>query len=198
MDDCSPTESDRYHASLLKSNDHQPSPLYTSRRQVSSQTTVDAHQSPSPSDGLNDSSVSSAKVTKIPRCRHSIISNTIVPPQMTYNSLSTENSHAVVLPSLTFAAVSTANDDTKMTSFFQPISIGNASPISYSEIDCRKNSSRLPLEAVPELSELTVANSRYSYAQSISSTLNIPYHSRSAQPSPVLITFDSGSLKRRT
>jgi hypothetical protein len=198
LDDCSPTDSDRYQASLLKSNDRPASPLYTSQRQGQSQTTANSLRSPASSEGFTDSTISLAKVATIPRCRHSIISNTIVPSQPTYNSLSTENSHAVVSPSLTFVAVPTNNDDTKMTSFFQPISIGNPSPVSYSEIDGRKNSSRLPLEAVPELSELTVANSRYSYAQSMTSTVHIPHHPRSAQPSPVLITFDSSSLKRRT
>jgi hypothetical protein len=185
-------EPDRYHTSLLKSIDLQPSPIYTSRRRVTPQTTAHSLRSPSPLDSFTDSSISLAKVTTIPRCRDSIISNTRTTSQLT------QNSDAVVSSSLTFAVVPTANDDARMTSFFQPISVGNSSPISYGDIDCRRNSSRLPLEAVPELSELHVANSRYSFAQSLTSTVHIPHHPNSVQASPVLITFDSSSLQRRT
>ncbi len=193
MDDCSPMETDRYHTSLLKSIDLQSSPIYTSRNRVTPQTTANSIRSPSPRDSFTDSSISLAKVTTIPRCRDSIISNT-----NTTSPLSQENSHAVVSSSLAFAVGLTPNDDTKMTSFFQPISVGNTSPISYGEVEYRRNSSRLPLEAVPELSELHVANSRYSFAQSVSSTVHMPHHPNSVQPSPVLITFDSSSLQRRT
>jgi hypothetical protein len=188
-------EADRYHASLLKSNNLQSSPLYTSRHRVTPQTTVNSARPPSLSDSFTDSSTSLAKVTTIPRCRDSIISNTIATPQLTRSTLSIENPHAVVSSALTFIAVPTSNDDTKMTSFFQPISVGNASPISYGDLEVRRNSSRLPLEAVPELSELNVANSRYSFSQSLSSTVPIPHP---AQPSPVLVTFDPSSVKHRS
>jgi len=198
LDDCSPTETDRYHASLLKSIDLQSSPIYTSRHGVKSQTTANSLRSPSPMNSFTDSSASLAKVATIPRCRDSTISNTVTIPQLTQSSLSTENSHAVVSSSLTFAVVPTTNDDSKMTSFFQPISVGNTSPVSYGDVEYRRNSSRLPLEAVPELSELDVANSRYSFTRSLSSTVHIPHYPNSVQPSPVLITFDSSSLQRRT
>jgi hypothetical protein len=194
LDDGSPTETDRYHTSLLKSIDLQSSPIYTSRNRDTSQTTANSLRSPSPLDSFTDSSISLAKVTTIPRCRDSIISNTLTTtPQSTQ-----ENSHAVVSSSLTFVVTTTTNDDTKMTSFFQPISVGNTSPVSYGDIECRRNSSRLPLEAVPELSELDVANSRYSFTQPLSPTVPTPQHPNSVQPSPVLITFDSNSLQRRT
>jgi hypothetical protein len=137
-------------------------------------------------------------VATIPRCRNSVISNTNTTSQRAQNALSTENSHAVVSSSRNFAVVSPTNDDTKMTSFFQPISVGNPSPVSYGDVEYRKNSSRLPLEMVPELSELHVANSRYSFAQSLSSIVHIPHHPNSVQPSPVLITFESNSLQRRS
>jgi hypothetical protein len=133
----------------------------------------------SPQDSCTDSTVSLAKVTTIPRCRDSITSTTL------------ENPHA---STLTF----TPTDETKMTSFFEPISAGNISPVPYGEIETRKNSSRLPLEVVPEMNELDVANSRYSFDPSLSSKLPISHHSHAVQPSPVLITFDSSSLKRRT
>ncbi|CAF2364937.1 unnamed protein product [Rotaria sp. Silwood2] len=198
LNDSSSEETDRYHTNLLKSNDIQNSPIYSSQHHVTTQTIANSIRSPSPSDSVNDSSLTLAKVSTVPRCRDSILSNTLATPQLTHQFLSTDNSNAVVSPSLTFAAVSIANDDIKMKSFFQPISLDNASPIAYSDIETRKNSSRLPLEAVPELSELNVANSRYSITQSLSSTNHIFHHSHSVQPSPVLITFDSSSLKRRS
>ena len=177
-------EPDRYHTSLLKSIDLQSSPIYISRNRATGQSL----QSPSPLDSFSDSTISLAKVTTIPRCRDSIISNSMITPQLA------QNSDAVV----SFAVVPATNDDAKMTSFFQPISAGNTSPISYGDVECRKNSCRLPLEAVPELSELHVANSRYSFAQSLSSIVQIPPHPNLVQPSPVLITFDSSSLQRRS
>jgi hypothetical protein len=109
-----------------------------------------------------------------------------------YGSLSTESPNAMASSSLTFTAIPIVNDDAKMTSFFQSTSLG-----SYGDIEGRKSSSRLPLEAVPELSELNVANSRYSFPQSVPSRVHMSHHSHSVQPSPVLITFDSNSLKRR-
>ena len=131
----------------------------------------------------------SAKVTTIPRCRDSVISTTIATPQSNRAALSIENPHTAASSNLTFAAI----DDNKMTSFFESILTGNASPIPYADTDARKNGSRLPLEAVPEMNELDVANSRYSFDP----TLPIPHHPHAVQPSPVLITFDSSSLKRR-
>jgi hypothetical protein len=62
------------------------------------------------------------------------------------------------------------------------------------DLETRKNGSRLPLEVVPEMNELDLANKRYSFEP----TLSTSNHPRSVQPSPVLITFDSSSLKRRT
>ncbi|CAF3358164.1 unnamed protein product [Rotaria sp. Silwood1] len=198
LNDCSSVETDRYHTNLLKSNDIQSSPIYSSQHQVPTQTLTNSIRSPSPSDSVNDSSLSLAKSTTVPHCCDSILSNTLTTPQLTHQFISADNSNAVVLPSLTFAAVSITNDDTKMKSFFQPISVDNASLVSSSDIEARKSTSRLPLEAVPELSELNVANSRYSFTQSLSSTNYISHRSHSVQPSPVLITFDSSSLKRRS
>lgn len=152
---------------------------------------------PSPSDSFTDSTVSIAKVATIPRCRDSLVSTTAVTPQSTRGSASMDNPHAVGSPALTFAGTPAGNDETKMISFFQPIVAGNASPVPYGEMEVRKgNGSRLPLEAVPEMSELDVAGSRYTFDPS--STASHPHHPRSTQPSPVLITFDSSSLKRRT
>jgi hypothetical protein len=131
---------------------------------------------PSPQDSITDSTVSLAKVTTIPRCRDSITS------QLARDFLSIENPN-------------TAADEAKMTSFFEPISTGNISPVPYGDIETRKNSCRLPLEAVPEMNELDVVNSRYSFDPSL---LHNSHHLHAVQPSPVLITFDSSSLKRRT
>ena len=70
------------------------------------------------------------------------------------------------------------------------------SPVPYIDFELRKNAARLPLEAVPEMSELDVANSRYSFDPT--STVPHPKRPHSAvQASPMLITFDSSSLKRR-
>ncbi|CAF0758019.1 unnamed protein product [Adineta steineri] len=193
LNSCSSMEKEqRYCASLLKSNDLQSSPIYTSRQKMTSQITTKPHRPLSSSDSFTDSSISLAKVTTIPSCRNSIISNTIEIQPLTCNLLSTENSHVIPSSTLTFVLVPNTNDDTKMTSFFQPISVSNASSISHNDMESRKNSSRLPLEAVPELSELNVANSRYSFTPSVSS---IAHHPHSIQPSPVLVTFDSNSSK---
>lgn len=150
-------------------------------------------------ENFTDSSISLAKVTTIPRCRDSIVSNTFTIP----SSTTQENSHAVVSSAQNFAIIpattTTTNDDTKMTSFFQPISVdNNTSPTSSSDNEARRNSSRLPLEAVPELSEVDIINSHYSYPQLTSSTVQISHHSNSVEVNPVLITFDSNSLQRRT
>ncbi|CAF1283707.1 unnamed protein product [Rotaria sordida] len=200
LNDCSSVETDRYHTNLLKSNDIQNSPINSSQHPISTQTMTKSIRSPSPSDSVIDSPpITLAKTTTISNCHNSILSNAHTTPQLTHEFLSTDNSNSIVSRSLTFAAVSITNDDNnKMTSFFQPISVGNVSPISCSDIENRKNNSRLPLEAVPELSELNIANSRYSLTQSLSSTNHISHHSHSVQPSPILITFDSSSLKRRS
>ena len=167
---------DRYHASLLKSNDLPTTPLYASQNRTFNHEKSAPIRPPSPIDDYTDSSVSLAKVTTIPRCRDSITSTTIVTPQSKRTSLAIENPHAMMPMTQHFPAM----DDTKMTSFFEPISIGNGS--------------RLPLEVVPEMNELDVAHSRYSFDP----TLPLMQHGRAVQPSPVLITFDSNSLKRRS
>ncbi|CAF2619752.1 unnamed protein product [Rotaria sp. Silwood2] len=194
LGDCSHLKADRYHASLLKSNDLTTTPLYKSQNRIIHQTPSAPIGLPSPQESLTDSTISLAKVTTIPRCRDSVISNLIVTPQLTRGSLSIENPHAVVSSTLTFSAT----DETKMTSFFEPISADNISPVSYGEIEIRKNGSRLPLEAVPEINELDVANSRYSFDPSLLSTLPNSHYTHTVQPSPVLITFDSSTLKYRT
>jgi hypothetical protein len=191
LGDCSHVKVDRYHASLLRSNDLPTTPLYQSHHRAIPQTASAPGRPPSPQDSFTDSTISLAKVTTIPRCRDSVTSNTIVIPQLIRAPLSTDNPHAVMSSTLTF----TAADDAKMASFFEPISTRNASPVSYGDTETRKNGSRLPLEVVPETSELDVANSRYSFDPSI---LPIYHHPHSVQPSPILITFDSSSLKRRT
>ena len=185
---------DRYHASLLKTNDLPTTPLYVPKPRLVSSTPTAQHQSPSPPDSITDSMVSLAKVTTIPRCRDSIISNTNSGVQLVRNLLSSENSQNP-LPS-TFMYANT--DETKMASFFEINSNGHTSPIPYSDCDSRKNASRLPLEAVPELSELDIANSRYTFDPTTTSTLpHIHRSSQQVQPSPMLITFDSSSLKSR-
>ncbi|CAF1921728.1 unnamed protein product [Rotaria magnacalcarata] len=194
LGDCSHVKADRYHASLLKSNDVQTTPLYKSQNRIIHHTATDPIQLPSPQESCTDSTISLAKVTTIPRCRDSIISNTIVTPQLKRISLCIDNPNSVVGSTMTFAA----NDETKMTSFFEPILANNISPIPYADMDNRKTGSRLPLEAVPEINELDVANSRYSFDPSILSTLPNSHYSRTVQPSPVLITFDSSTLKFRT
>ncbi|CAF1040092.1 unnamed protein product [Rotaria sp. Silwood1] len=192
--DCSHLKVDRYHASLLKSNDLPTTPLYQSQNRIIHQTSTAPIGLPSPQESLTDSTISLAKVTTIPRCRDSVISNLIVTPQLTRGSLSIDNPNAVVSSTLTF----TATDETKMTSFFEPISADNISPVPYGDVETRKNGSRLPLEAVPEINELDVANSRYSFDPSLLSTLPNSYHNHRVQPSPILITFDSSTLKYRT
>ncbi|CAF1417726.1 unnamed protein product [Adineta ricciae] len=195
LDSCSPLEKDRYSASLLKTKALQPSPMYSTRHQITSQTIANPLRSLSSLDSCNESSISLAKVTSIPSCRNSIISNTSDLPQTTPVAMYNEVSHVIPSSALTLVLVPNANDETKMTSFFQPIPLNNA---SYVDHEYRKNSSRLPLEAVPELSELSVDNSRHSYAPSTSSTIQTSQQTQSVQPSPILVTFDSNSLKRRT
>ncbi|CAF0863046.1 unnamed protein product [Rotaria sordida] len=194
LGDCSHLKGDRYHASLLKSNDLPTTPLYKSQNRIIQQTPTATIGLPSPQESLTDSTISLAKVTTIPRCRDSVTSNLIITPQSKRGSLSIDKSHAVVSSTLIF----TATDETKMASFFEPISVDNISPVPYSDIETRKNGSRLPLEAVPEINELDVANSRYSFDPSLLSTLPNSHHTHTVQPSPVLITFDSSTLKCRT
>ena len=89
-------------------------------------------------------------------------------------------------------------EERKLRSFFETTSVGHVAPVSYGENEMtRRNGSRLPLEAVPEMSELDVANGRYTFDPVLTSTLPHPHRSHSVQPSPILITFDSSSLKRR-
>jgi len=183
-------KADRYHASLIKSNDLATTPLYTSENRIIPQTNTTLNRPSSPQDSCTDSTISLAKVATIPRCRDSIISNPIATPQLIRSSLSKDNSHAVIPSSLTF----TTTDESKMTSFFESIPNGNISPVPNGDIETRKNGSRLPLEVVPEMNELDLANKRYSFEPSLSTS----NHPRAVQPSPVLITFDSSSLKRRT
>ena len=133
-------------------------------------------------------------MTTIPRCRDSVISNSIATPQLTRGFLSIDNPHVIMSSALTYSAT----DETKLSSFFEPIVADNTSPIPYADMDIRKNGSRLPLEVVPEMNELDVANSRYRFEPSVSSTLPFPRPILPVQPSPVLITFDSSSLKRRS
>ena len=121
-------------------------------------------------------------MTTIPRCRDSITSTTNATPQLNRGSLLIDNPHAIT-------------DETKMLSFFEPISNGKISPVPYADADIRRNGGRLPLEVVPEMNELDVANSRYSFDPTLPMS---HHHSHLVHPSPVLITFDSSSLKRRT
>lgn len=173
MGDCSQLKVDRYRANLLKSNDLPTTPLYIPpHRLIASTPTVQLRAS-SPQESTTDSTISLAKVTSIPRCRDSIISNTIVP------------SHIVT-------------EDGKMTSFYEPHSIDSMSPVPYIDLELRKNAARIPLEVVPEMNELDVANSRYSFDPT-STTVSHSHRPHSAvQASPMLITFDSSSLKRRS
>lgn len=181
---------DRYHASLLKSNDLPTTPLYASQNRTFHHEKSASIRPPSPADNYTDSNISLAKVTTIPRCRDSITSTIIITPQLKRTSLAIENPHAMMSMTQNFPAM----DETKMTSFFEPIPIGNGSPAIYGDAETRKNASRLPLEVVPEMNELDVAHSRYSFDP----TLPLIQHARAVQPSPVLITFDSNSLKRRS
>ena len=85
-----------------------------------------------------------------------------------------------------------------MVSFFQPISDTNISTTVSNDVESRKSNARLTLQAVPELSELHLANSRRSFIQPFSSTVPNSHRVNSVQASPLLITFDSSSLQRRT
>jgi hypothetical protein len=187
LGDSSQMKVDRYHASLLKSNDLPTTPLYVPQRRLISSTPSAPVRSSSPQESVTDSSISLAKVTTIPRCRESIVSQlprTVVPADHPHGTLSS----TFILPVM---------EESKMSSFFDTNSTGHVSPVPYGEAETRKNGSRLPLEAVPELSELDVANGRYTFDPIFPSTLPHPHRSHSVQPSPLLITFDSSSLKRR-
>ena len=194
MGDCSHLKADRHHASLLKSNDLPTTPLYIPQNRIVHPTSVtEPIQSSSPLGSCTDSTVSLAKVTTIPRCRDSITSNLVVTPKLTRGYQSMNNPNGVTLPN----PMSAVNDETKMTSFFEPISAVDPLHISCNDLETRKNSCRIPLAIVPEMNELDVANSRNSFDPSSSLTLPISRHSHAIQPSPILITFDSGSLKLR-
>lgn len=183
-------KTDRYHASLLKSSDLPTTPLYAPQTRTFQHRGSVPIRPPSPPDNYTDSNISLAKVTTIPRCRDSIASTIVATPQLKRASLAIENPHAMMALTQSYAVM----DETKMNSLFEPIAIGNMSPAIYADGETRKNGSRLPLEAVPEMNELDVAHSRYSFDP----TLPISQHLRAVQPSPVLITFDSNSLKRRS
>lgn len=193
LGDCSHVKADRYHASLLKTYDLQTTPLNKSQNRVVHPTSSAPVQLSSPEETCPDSTISLAKVTTIPRCRDSIISTTIVTPQLKRGSLSIDNGHPAAASNLTFP---TSNEN-KMVSFFEPIPIGNISPIPFADVDTRKNGARLPLEAVPETNELDVGNARYNFDPTLLSTLINSHYSNAVQPSPVLITFDSSTLKSR-
>jgi hypothetical protein len=172
LGDCSHLKVDRYHASLLKSNDLASTPLYTNQKRILPQTNAACIRPPSPQDTYADSTISLAKVAAVPRCRNSIISNPIAGSILTF----------------------TTNDENKTTSFVEPIPSNHVSPASAADTDTRKNGARLALEVVPEMHELDVGNPRYTFEP----TLPASHHPRAVQPSPILITFDSSSLKRRT
>ena len=184
---------DRYRASLLKSNDLSTTPLYLPHHRLASQTPTASMRPPSPHDNYTDSAVALAKVTTIPRCRDSVTSNISITALSARAPLSTDTSHGFMSPALTFPA----SEEARLTSFFESTSTED---VSYGDLDTRKNGSRLPLEVVPEMSELDTVYGRYGFdpTSSSSSTLPHSHHPRSFQPSPILITFDSGSLKRRT
>jgi hypothetical protein len=190
LGDCSHMKTDRYHASLLKSTDLPTTPLYAPQNRTFQHRGSVPIRPPSPPDSYTDSNISLAKVTTIPRCRDSITSTIVATPQLKRASLAIENPHTMMSLTQNYAVM----DETKMNSLFEPIAIGNMSPAIYADAETRKNGSRLPLEAVPEMNELDVAHSRYSFDP----TLPISQYPRAVQPSPVLITFDSNSLKRRS
>lgn len=186
-------ELDRYHTSLLKSIDFQSTPICTAHHRITSATAGNSRRSTSPLNKLSNSSISLAKVTTIPRCRESLNSSAVPPPKLTQSSLSIDNVHTVV----SSTAKPLVNDDNQMVSFFQPISDTNISTTVSNDVESRKSNARLPLQAVPELSELHLANSRRSFTQPLSSTVSNSHRLNSVQPSPLLITFDSSSLQRR-
>lgn len=163
----------------MKTNELQPSPLYLPRHR----SIVDPPRTSSPCTSVTESSISIAKVTTLPRCRDSIVSNS--------NPLN----ETFVTSTRTFSTPSTVPDEATMSSLFQPITIDHETNYSNGEIENRKNLTRAPpLEAVPEMSELNIAHKRSSYPAATSSS--IPNSSTTTQPSPVLITFDSSSLQR--
>lgn len=183
-------ELDRYHTSLLKSIDFQSTPICTAHHSIPSGT---SRRSTSPLNKLSNSSISLAKVTTIPRCRESLNSSTISTSKQIQNAVSIDNAQTIVSSS----AKLLANDDNQMVSFFQPISDTNVSTIGSVDVESRKNNARLTLEAVPELSELDLANNRRSFTQPHSLTMSTSHRVNTVQPSPLLITFDSSSLQRR-
>ncbi|CAF1321532.1 unnamed protein product [Adineta steineri] len=152
------------HASLLKLNDLETTPLYTPQNRILSQTDTALIRSASPDDNGTDSTISLAKDATISRCRDSIISNGISTSQSTRSFLSLDNPHAYVSLTLTF----TAADETKMTSFLKLISTDNISPVLYDDIETRKNSARLSLEVVLEMNEFNISNNRYNFEPSLS------------------------------
>ena len=195
-DDCSHIHHDRYHASLLKSNELQPSPMYIPRHRLALDPPIRPVRSSSPCTSIAESSISLAKVTTLPRCRDSIVSNSNPLTTLSRPSLSTENSQTFTPSTRTFNVSSTMSDEASITSLFQPITVDNDTIHSNGEIDIRKTLTRLPLEAVPEMSELNIAHKRSSYPPASSSSILLSTQSQATQPSPILITFDSSSLQR--
>lgn len=181
--DCSQIHQDRYHANLLKSNELQPSPMYVPRARLISNSATHLARTSSPCTSVAESSISIAKVTTLPRCRDSVASNStlkdmVIPSTRIYNN------------------PSAVPDETTMTSLFQPITMDHELTHSNGEVETRKHLPRLPLEAVPEMSELNIAHKRASYPSASSSSAPSSNQSQTSQPSPLLITFDSSSMQR--
>ena len=168
--DCSQIHHDRYNASLLKTNELHPSPMYMPRHRP----IADPPRTSSPCTSVTESSISVAKVTTLPRCRDSIISNSNPLHETYVTSTRTFNTPSSTVP-----------DEVTMNSLFQPIAIDHETP--YSTV------TRAPLEVVPEMSELNIAHKRSSYPAASGPSLP---PTTTTQPSPVLITFDSSSLQR--
>ena len=166
--DCSRLHADRYRANLLKANDLRASPLYMSRKPIES------------------------------RGRESIATNPITDTlPMTKGSPTTESTSMSVLGNRNCHTLASMHDQTAMVSLFQPIAIDHELHATHGDAESRKTMSRPPLEAVPEMSELSIDHRRSSYVPSISSPVSVGKQSHSTQPSPQLITFDSSSLQRR-
>ena len=184
-------EASRYRASLLKSKDLQTSPIFVSRQRTAAPATAEFTRSSPSVHNPGDSFVSLAKITTLPRCRDSVTSISHATPHSMRQALSKDHANAVVSPT---------HEDTKLTSFFQPISAGHGSAISHSDGDCRKNGSRLPLEVVHEMSELDVGNS-HSNCTLLPSSSAEPvshHHVHATPPSPALVTFESSPRHRRS
>ena len=182
-------EADRYRASLLKSKDLQTSPIFVSRQRAAPPATTEFTRSSPSLPNPGDSLVSLAKITTLPRCRDSVTSITNATPHSMRQALAKDHGNAVVSPT---------HEETKLTSFFQPISTSHGSAIPHSDGECRKNGSRLPLEVVHEMSELDVGNTHSNFTSLSSSTVPVPHHAHATPPSPALVTFESSPRHRRS